>query len=146
MKLDDSAIAILGASLRQISSKLMKSGGNSARPHKQRLWYQGNEPYFDVTIETMDGDITWFQITLRGQVVSWQASQSHLQTGETDELDVPPDVAYYAASKLIRDGAAVNWSFVDLIHKILTHRPDEPALVAVNNLLKHHLENSVAPD
>lgn len=139
MKLDESAIAALGMSLRQISQNLMKSGGET--PKQQRIWYQGREPYFDVTIETADDTITWFQVTLRGKVVSWRHPQVHLQTGETDELDVPADVAYYAASKTIRDGATINWPFVESVQKILAQRSDDTMLAAVSELLSTHLAN-----
>ena len=140
MKLDESAIAALGASLRQINPNLMKSG--TAASEKQRLWYQGNEPYFDVTIEKTAETVTWFQITLRGKVVSWRYPNEHIQTGETDELDVPPDVAYYAASKTIRDGANVNWPFVESVQKILAQRSDDDVLSEVSELLKAHLAQS----
>lgn len=139
MKLDESAIAALGASLRQINPNLMKS--EAAASEKQRFWYQGNEPYFDVTIEKTGQSVTWFQITLRGKVISWRHPNAHLQTGETDELDVPPDVAYYAASKTIRDGADINWPFVEIAQKILAQRPNDKILAEVSELLKGYLAN-----
>lgn len=139
MKLNESAIASLGTSLRQISPNLMKSGDNASE--KRRIWYQGNEPYFDVTVEKKGDDLTWFQITLRGKVVSWRRSQAHLQTGETDELDVPPEVAYYAASKTIRDGASVNWPFVKSVRAILAQQPHDEILVEVNDVLERSLNN-----
>ncbi|MBE7381733.1 MAG: hypothetical protein F6J95_010025 [Leptolyngbya sp. SIO1E4] len=144
MKLDESEIATLGASLRQINPDLMKSGAASSG--KRRLWYQGNEPYFDVTIEQTGDAITWLQITLRGKVVSWRHPQSQLQTGETDELDVPPDVAYYAASKTIRDGEGINWSLVASVQAILAQRPEDLVLSAVSDLLKTHLAHRPVSD
>lgn len=137
MKLEKSAIAALGSSLRQINPGLMKSG-EGAEP-KRRFWYQGNEPYFDVTVEETDDTITWFQITLRSKVVSWRHPQTQLLTGETDELDVPPEVAYYAASKTIRDGAATNWPFVETVRDILAQRPEEAVLKTVKTMLDEHL-------
>jgi hypothetical protein len=136
MKLDASAIATLGASLRPINPSLMKAGEEGDA--KQRLWYQGCEPYFDVTIEKQGADITWVQVTLRGRVVSWRPP-NYLQTGETDEMDVPPEVAYYAASKTIRDGAAIDWLLVASIQAILAQRPEEPMLTQVSNLLANCL-------
>ncbi|NER80015.1 MAG: hypothetical protein F6K42_10610 [Leptolyngbya sp. SIO1D8] len=144
MKLDESEIATLGASLRQINPNLMKSGGEA--PEKQRLWYQGNEPYFDVTVEKTNNAITWFQITLRGKVVSWRYPQAQVQTGETDELDVPAEVAYYAASKTIRDGASINWSLVKSIQAILAHRSDDAVLFEVSEQLKEHLAHCSSTD
>lgn len=138
MKLDESAIASLGSSLRAINPDLMKPA--EGPPAQKRLWYQGNEPYFDVTIEMLGNDITWFQITLRGKVVSWRPP-NYLHTGETDEMDVPPDVAYYAASKTIRDGAKINWELVSSMQAITAQRPDDPLLTQVSQTLETHLMN-----
>ena len=142
MQLDESAIASLSASLRAINPNLMKSAEGT--PDKRRVWYQGNEPYFDVTIETLEKEITWFQVTLRGKVISWRPPD-HLQTGETDELDVPPEVAYYAASKTIRDGEKINWALVKSIQAIMAQRPDDDLLTQVSDILKmrlnHYLEH-----
>lgn len=143
MKLEKSAIATLGASLRRINPGLMKSE-ESEQP-KQRFWYQGNEPYFDVTVEKTDDLITWFQITLRGKVISWRHPQAQLQTGETDELDVPPEVAYYAASKTIRDGAVINWQFVETVRDILAQRPEDTVLDTVRKMLDTHLATHSDP-
>jgi hypothetical protein len=137
MKLDEPTIQALSASLRCINPALMKPG--DAQQTSQRLWYQGNEPYFDITIEATGEDITWFQITLRGRVLSWRKGQSQLQTGETDELDVPPDVAYYAASKTIRDGANVDWDLVTTLQAILEKRDNDPHLQQLSQFLASHL-------
>ncbi|MGD1940832.1 MAG: hypothetical protein ACFB0G_05940 [Leptolyngbyaceae cyanobacterium] len=136
MKLDESVIAALGGSLRPINPNLMKAAEDNIE--KRRIWYQGQEPYFDVTIEMIGETITWFQVTLRSKVVSWR-SPSSLQTGETDEMDVPPDVGYYAASKTIRDGALINWPLVESIAKILAQKPDDPLLVQASHLLQQQL-------
>lgn len=137
MKLDESAIVALGASLRQINPDLMKSQAGNG--NKYRIWYQGNEPYFDVNIEKTNDTITWFQITLRGKVVSWRHPQAHLQTGETNEMDLPPEAALYAASKTIRDGQSINWPLVESVQAILAQRPEDSELSAVSALLKTHL-------
>ena len=132
MKLDSSAIATLSASLRPINPDLMKA--SEANQTRQRLWYQGREPYFDVTVEKQGADITWFQVTLRGRVVSWRPPNS-VQTGETDEMDVPPEVAYYAASKTIRDGATIDWPLVATMQSIFEQRPDDPILTQLSDIL-----------
>jgi len=137
MHLDESAIASLSASLRPINPDLMKPGEGTAE--KRRLWYQGGEPYFDIAVEKLGDEITWFQITLRGRVVFWR-SPGYLQTGETDELDVPPEVAYYAASKTIRDGEAINWPFVESVQAIVARRPEDENLSGINHLLQRQLE------
>lgn len=138
MKIDDSELPALGASLRPINADWMKPAETDA--DQKRLWYQGQEPYFDILIELHSRDITWFQITLRGKVLSWRSPNS-LQTGETDELDVPPEVAYYAASKTIRDGSAINWEFVQQIQTLLTQKTDDPMLAQVSGLLQSQLES-----
>ncbi|MGF1458168.1 MAG: hypothetical protein ACFBSG_04005 [Leptolyngbyaceae cyanobacterium] len=104
----------------------------------QRLWYQGDETYFDINIEMLDGELSWFQLTLRGKVLSWKSTGT-LQTGETEELDVPPPVGYYAASKAIRDGAAVDWAFVESIETMLAQRQDDPILTKLWRVLTQQL-------
>jgi len=137
MKIDDSELPALGASLRPINADWMKPAETDA--DQKRLWYQGHEPYFDVLVELSGADLTWCQVTLRGKVLSWRSPHS-LQTGETDELDVPPEVAYYAASKTIRDGSAVDWHFVQQVQTILAQQTDDPVLAEVSHLLKAELE------
>ena len=133
MNIKDSELSNLGASLRPIDADWMKPAETDT--DKKRLWYQGQEPYFDVFIEMIGNDITWFQVTLRGKVLSWRSPNS-LQTGETDELDVPPEVAYYAASKTIRDGAAIDWPFVQRLQTILAQQADDSTLAQLSQILE----------
>ncbi|RZM82757.1 hypothetical protein [Leptolyngbya iicbica] len=137
MKIQKSELEALGKSLRLVNTNSIKASAKS--PPTKRLWYQGQESYFDVTVDLQDEAISWFQITLRGKVVSGKPTQA-LTTGETEELDVPPEVAYYAASKTIRDGAAINWDFVQCMAEMLSHRPDEPTLARVHDLLTQQLD------
>ncbi|MGD1860875.1 MAG: hypothetical protein ACFB0E_12995 [Leptolyngbyaceae cyanobacterium] len=141
MNIIESELSALGRSLRLISNHLMKPAETSA--DKRRIWYQGSEPYFDLQLEIFNHKILWLQITLRGKVLSWR-SPNYLQTGETNELDVPPDIAYYAASKTIRDGAAINWPLVQAIETMLASRTDDHILTLVRQLLadqlKHHAD------
>lgn len=132
MNINQSELEALGASLRLINTDLMKPA--EAHPQTRRIWYQGQEPYFDLTVEVSAADLTWFQITLRGKVLSCKPPYS-LYTGETDELDVPPEVAYYAASKTIRDGAAINWELVQMMTTMLSYRTDDPTLAQVHEVL-----------
>lgn len=141
MNLDSSTIATLGNSLCFIDPALMKGG--EAVTQSDRIWYQGGEPYFDIIIETRDRTITWFQITLRGRVLFW--NQNQVQTGETDEMDSPPIVAYYAASKTIRDGAAIDWSLVKALQEIVAVRDDAPLLHQLSELLKVQLSEHLVP-
>lgn len=132
MNIQNSELAALGNSLRLINTDLMKVPESS--PDTKRFWYQGQESYFDIMVAMQEPEITWLQITLRGKVLSCKPPNT-LWTGETEELDVPPEVAYYAASKTIRDGAAVNWAFVENIATLLSHRSDEPILTQVHQVL-----------
>ena len=137
MKIQKSELATLGNSLRLISTHLMKAPAPS--PQTKRLWYQGQESYFDITVDFQGQEIIWFQITLRGKVVSGKPAHA-LTTGETEELDVPAEVSYYAASKTIRDGAAINWDFVQCMAEMLSYRQDEPTLMRVHDLLTQQLD------
>lgn len=78
----------------------------------------------------------WCQFTLRGKVLLWTREPFRLQTGETEELDVPPMLAYYAASKTIRDGASLDTAFVSLVQRICRARPDQPLLVQMGQILE----------
>ena len=122
-QLSPTDLEALGHSLRPIDPSLMKDDGDHPG---QRIWYQGREPYFDVIFTTHNDQITWFQFTLRGQVVFWNGRENRLQTGETEELDVPPMLAYYAATKTIRDGANLNRRLVKIAIAVLQARAQDP--------------------
>lgn len=143
MNLDTATINTLGNSLCFIDPTLMKGG--DAVAHSDRIWYQGGEPYFDIIIEKDDTTITWFQITLRGRVLSWQHDHNQVQTGETDELDSPAIVAYYSASKTIRDGAVIDWALVETLAEIVAVREDAPLLHQLSELLKAQLSEHLVP-
>jgi hypothetical protein len=114
-------IAALGASLRRIEQKLLKQSQNTGIT---RLWFQGEEPYFDVFFELKNDAILWFQLTLRGKAVSWDSKKSQLQTGTTNELD-DDDVSFYAASKTIENHIQTDWEFINLVKSILQTRAEE---------------------
>ncbi|WP_008310566.1 hypothetical protein [Leptolyngbya sp. PCC 6406] len=136
MKLDEATIQTLGKSLSCINPELMKGDATGA---SERLWYQGNEPYFDIIVERSQDEITWFQITLRGRVLSWRSGQDYLQTGETDELDVSAEAANYAASKTIRDGSETNWPLVKTVQAIVATRPEDPLLHQLDRLIQSQM-------
>lgn len=120
--LDKQEIAFLGASLRGIEQKLLK------QCHQEgiyRIWFQGEEPYFDVFFELKYDEILWFQFTLRGQSLSWDRRKSKLQTGTTNELKFD-DVSFYAASKTIVNDFHPNLDFINLVKLILQTRAKEP--------------------
>ena len=118
-------IAYLGASLQEIEPGILKKGYKKGAI---RVWYQGEEPYFDVFFELINNEIVWFQFTLRGNSLSWERDKSGWQTGNTDELKID-DVSFYAASKTIESHDAIDWEFVNLVKLILATRPEEAIFV-----------------
>lgn len=123
-QMDQNEIAALGASLRRIEQKLL---GPARVNGTQRVWYQGGEPYFDVFLELREGEIEWFQFTLRGKSLSWNKKQSGWQTGDTNELKVD-DITFYPASKLIRNDNQTDYDFMEVAHSILKTRAGEEIL------------------
>ncbi|MFN6571335.1 hypothetical protein A6770_11525 [Nostoc minutum NIES-26] len=120
--LNEDEIASLGASLRAIEQKLLKQGQKDS---KTRIWFQGEEPYFDVFFELNNDEILWFQFTLRGKSITWDKRKPELQTGNTNELCLD-DVSFYAASKTIENDRQQDWEFIYLVKSILRSRSEEP--------------------
>ncbi|BAY25662.1 hypothetical protein NIES2100_54680 [Calothrix sp. NIES-2100] len=114
-------IAELAASLRGIEQKILKK---SQQPGTTRVWFQGEEPYFDVFFELNNDEILWFQLTLRGKAVYWDNKKSQLQTGTTNELH-DNDVIFYAASKTIENDIENDWEFINVVKLILQTRAEE---------------------
>ncbi|HAX76428.1 MAG TPA: hypothetical protein DCY88_11460 [Cyanobacteria bacterium UBA11372] len=123
-------IAALGASLRPIDQKLLKKNASI-----ERLWYQGEESYFDVFFEFQNHEIIWFQFTLRGKVLCWDKENPVIQTGRTNELGTG-DMGYYAASKLIKLDKKTDQGFIKLAHSILQTRAGEDIFDRVLTLFK----------
>jgi hypothetical protein len=119
--MDQDEIAALGASLRQIDQRLLTP---TKEENTIRVWYQGGEPYFDVFVELREGEIEWFQFTLRGKSISWNPQVSGWQTGMTNELRTD-DSAFYAGSKLIEGDKQADSDFIKLARSILQTRAGE---------------------
>lgn len=119
--LDKHEIALLGASLRAIEPKLLKP---SKKKGSTKLWFQGDEPYFDIFFELNNDDILWFEFTLRGKSLSWDKRKLEFKTGNTNELSTN-DVGFYAASKTIENDVALDWEFIYLVKSILKTRAEE---------------------
>ncbi|MBD6616863.1 hypothetical protein FNW02_13750 [Komarekiella sp. 'clone 1'] len=118
---DENEIASLGASLRAIEQNSLKQGSKTAT---KRIWFQGEEPYFDVFLELHNNEIIWFQFTLRGKSLSWDIKKPGWQTGNTDELNIN-DVSFYAATKTIESDNKVDEEFIKLVKSILRTRAEE---------------------
>jgi hypothetical protein len=125
-------IITLGKSLREIQANLLKQNYQEGI---KRHWFQGEEPYFDVFFETQNDQITWFQFTLRGKTLSWDASKPGWQTGVSNELKID-DVSFYAASKLIDNDAEVDWEFVYLVKSILEVQSHEKMFIKALDLFR----------
>ncbi|MCX7593560.1 MAG: hypothetical protein N2235_07340 [Fischerella sp.] len=119
--LEKKEIILLGASLRKIEQKLLKQD-----PEKgiSRIWFQGEEPYFDVFFELQNDEIVWFQFTWRGKSLSWKSQKPEWQTGTTNEFKID-DVSFYAASKTIENDRETDWDFVNLVKSIILTRAEE---------------------
>jgi hypothetical protein len=114
-------IESLGASLRKIEQKLLKKTNQDGT---QRIWYQGEEPYFDIFFELQDSEIIWFQFTLRAKSLSWDNKRQEVQTGITNELKID-DVSFYAATKTIEADEKIDRNFLELVKAILKTRSEE---------------------
>ena len=112
----------LGASLRPIGQRLLKQ---SHKDGVTRVWYQGEEPYFDIFFDVKDDEIIWFQLTLRGKCLSWDSRGKGFKTGTTNELLID-DVSFYAASKTIEADKNADWEFIEVVKLILQSRNEEP--------------------
>jgi hypothetical protein len=119
--LNDSEILSLGSSLRRIEQKLLKQNSSGG---KSKIWFQGEEPYFDIFLEFEHTEIVWFQFTLRGKSLSWDRKKHELQTGTTNELSIY-DASFYAASKTIEQDIKTDSEFIYLVKSILETRTEE---------------------
>jgi hypothetical protein len=120
-KIEPDEIASLGASLRPIEQKLLKRNRQAGY---SKIWFQGEEPYFDVFFEFERDKMVWFQFTLRGKSVSWDIRIPELQTGNTNEL-CANDASFYAASKTIENHTQKDWEFIYVVKSILETRAEE---------------------
>ncbi|MER3495165.1 MAG: hypothetical protein C4323_25110 [Mastigocladus sp. ERB_26_2] len=132
--LDKNEITQLGTSLREIQQNILKQDPQRGIT---RIWFQGEEPYFDVFFELQDHEITWFQFTLRGKSLSWDSKIPGWQTGTTNELKVG-DVSFYAASKTIENDIEIDWEFVNLVKSIIQTREKEEIFQKVLLLFNYY--------
>ncbi|PAX51790.1 hypothetical protein [Brunnivagina elsteri] len=118
-------IELLGTSLNEIEQKLLKQ----AHPEGlKRIWFQGDEPYFDIFFDVKNDEIIWFQFTLRGKSLSWNSKLRKFQTGLTNELQLD-DVSFYAATKTIENDEKLDVDFINLVKSILQIRSEDKIFV-----------------
>jgi hypothetical protein len=118
-------IGALAASLRRIHPRFVQRDPSG---QTQKIWFQGGEPYFDVVFEIVEGRVGWFQLALRGRVVTWSAATGAVSTGKTNDLG-PDTATTYPGSKTVRDDETPNRAFVQFARAILAARPEEPLFV-----------------
>ncbi|BAY36603.1 hypothetical protein NIES2111_09300 [Nostoc sp. NIES-2111] len=121
-KLDTGEILLLSKSLRKIEQNILKQ---SQEEGTTRVWFQGEEPDFDVFFEFYYDELSWFQFTLRGKSLSWDKRQPGLQTGNTNELCVN-DSSFYAATKTIETDTQTDYNFINLVKLIIQTKTEEP--------------------
>ncbi|MFB2919328.1 MULTISPECIES: hypothetical protein [Aerosakkonema] len=119
--MDKDEIQALANSLRQIDQKILKSAKDTSI---KRIWYQGDESYFDMFFDIQNNQIIWFQFTLRGKAVLWDKGKPSLCTGTTGETD-SDDVSYYPASKIIKADKKPDLAFIEVARSILQSRAGE---------------------
>ncbi|BAZ05803.1 hypothetical protein [Calothrix sp. NIES-3974] len=129
--LEKNEVMALGNSLREIKTQLVKQPSQTGI---RRVWYQGEEPYFDIIFELEEEEITWFEFTLRGKSASWDRRKKVWQTGMTNELQMH-DVSFYAASKTIETDKLIDVEFLAVVKSILQTRSQEPIFAQVLQLL-----------
>jgi len=114
-------IELLGTSLNEIEQKLLKQAHLEGL---KRIWFQGDEPYFDIFFDVKNDEIIWFQFTLRGKSLSWNSKLRKFQTGLTNELQLD-DVSFYAATKTIENDEKLDVDFINLVKSILQIRSED---------------------
>ncbi|MEB3179233.1 MAG: hypothetical protein VKL59_09415 [Nostocaceae cyanobacterium] len=131
LNIERNEIAALGASLRAIDPRFIRSTTSSGT---RRMWYQGDEPYFDLFLDFQNDEIIWFQFTLRGKTLSWDSKKPGWQTGSTNEFMLD-DCNYYPAGKTIDTDDTTDWDFIKLVKSILqTRSAEEPVFAQVLSL------------
>jgi hypothetical protein len=106
----------LGKSLRRIDGRGIQNG-------VERIWFQGGEPYFDVHLELIAGELDWFQLTFRSRSVTWSRDNGHVVTGRTTEGRV--EDSPHPGSKTVQTDGAVDAALVAFARKIVLARGDD---------------------
>jgi len=125
---------VLGRALRRVRDDIQKQDGAG---RSKRVWFQGSEPYLDVLFEVSDGALLWFQVTLRGRAVTWDA-RGGVVTGHTGELSAEGPLA--PASKTVEADAHGDRAVVEAIFRILAARGGEEPFAAAAAVLARWLE------
>lgn len=119
----------LAATLRRIAPEYVRQ---DASREGERRWYRGDEAYFDVYLDVLDGTPVWFQLTVRGLCVTWSAAEGTV-TAKTNELAVSESP--FPQSKTLEEDRTRNEQTVAIARAILDARRDEPYFADVSAAL-----------
>ncbi|HEY3449491.1 MAG TPA: hypothetical protein VGK67_24265 [Myxococcales bacterium] len=117
---DREKAAELGRGLRRVRDSIQKQDPTG---RTNRIWFQGAEPYLDAIFEVSGETLLWFQVTLRGRSLTWDAQRGCVVTGHTGELAV--EEARAPASKTIEADESGDRAVAQTIHWMLSARAGE---------------------
>lgn len=124
MNLSNVDVNRLAASLRTIDTQ-----GAGRLPNEHRVWLQGDENYFDVFVDLDTADQpTWFQITLRGRIYTWEAASQRVWTGFTNERSTQPR---HPTVKMITSESTPDPVWVACVKDLLAASQQHPLLQRV---------------
>lgn len=122
----------LGNGLRevQLSSKITNE--------EIHYWFQGEEKYFNVSIATSTGAISWIQISFRGFFLEWKPDR--LIWGETNEFT--NNAGKYPSSKTLNPKVQLDIEFINTIIGILTNARKIDLINQSVNVIKAELNKA----
>ena len=127
--------AALGRALRRIDDRIVRQDGAG---RMRRCWYQGPELYLDVFFEEGTDGLSWFQATLRGRALTWEASRGFVVTGHTNELEASDPLR--PASKAILSGPGSDRAVIEVVHAMFAARAGEAPFDSGAAILARWLE------
>ncbi len=123
--LEDHEIKRLAQSLRRIRQPTRPNSSTGMT----KIWYQGNEPYFDLTVEIQDdGAIATLLLTLKGNFLAWNERSHRFSTGCTSQLDTP-GVSYHAASTIMNQFNETNLTVFRQLQSLLLAIPPSDEII-----------------
>ncbi|MGC4115901.1 MAG: hypothetical protein QM765_15175 [Myxococcales bacterium] len=129
----------LGRGLRRVRDSIQKQE-SGAEDGAKKVWFQGTEPYLDAIFEIGAAGLRWFQVTVRGRSLTWDAQKGFLVTGHTGELAVDGPLA--PASKTISADVEGDRAVVQAIAWMFAARRDEAPFDSALSVLMARLGES----
>jgi hypothetical protein len=117
--------------------RLIPSNKNSDAESDISLWYQGNEPYFDIFLSIKNNKLFWFQVTFRGRFIELKNNQ--LTSGSTNEYMIDPD-DHAPSSKMLSPEVELDIGLLKIIHSILEQRKEVDPLRNIGEILGKYLK------